>query len=44
MHFDHVWSLATSGHLRYCYLAFPEPKRGSAVIVSASFFSEGEEE
>jgi hypothetical protein len=38
--FDHVWAMATSGQLRYCYLVFSEPKRGSAPIVSTYFSNE----
>ena len=26
VHFDRVWALATSGFLRYCWMAFTEPK------------------
>ena len=40
------WRSATSckpGHLRYCYLVFTEPKRGSAPIVSTYFSNEGPE-
>ena len=41
--FDRVWMLATSGHLHYCHLAFTQPRRRSALIVSASFSKEAEE-
>jgi hypothetical protein len=41
--FDRAWSLATSGHLRFCWLAFTEPHRRSALVVSVSFASEREE-
>lgn len=41
--FDRVWSLATTNLLRYCWLAFMQPYRGSSLIVSASFSSELEE-
>jgi hypothetical protein len=42
-HFDRVWALATSGLLRYCWLAFTKPRYGSALIVNASFPSERDE-
>lgn len=42
--FDRAWMLAVSGQLRYCYLAFTRPVRRSALIVSASFSNEPEEE
>jgi hypothetical protein len=41
--FDRVWTLAVSGQLHYCWLAFTEPPRGLSLIVSASF-SKGAEE
>jgi hypothetical protein len=41
--FDRVWTLATSGHLRYSRLAFTEPRRRTALIVSASFSKAMEE-
>ena len=41
--FDRVWSLATSGRLRYCWIAFTEPYRQSALVVSVSFSNEFEE-
>jgi hypothetical protein len=41
--FDRVWMLAASGQLHYCWLAFTEPRRGRALIVSASFSKEAEE-
>ncbi len=42
--FDRAWTLAGAGQLRYCWLAFTEPQRGGARIVSASFTNESEEE
>jgi len=42
--FDRLWALATSGQLRYCRLAFTEPRRGSALIVSAEFSSQTKDE
>lgn len=41
--FDRVWALATSGRLRYCWMAFTELYRQSAVVVSVSFSNEFEE-
>lgn len=41
--FDHVWALAIAGQLRYCYLVFTEPKRGSAPIGSTYFSNDGPE-
>jgi len=42
--FDHVWALAVSGRLRYCHLGFTAPKRGAAVVVSATFSNGSEDE
>ena len=42
--FAYVWSLAVSGHLRYCRLAFTEPVRGSAPIVTAQFSNRSEDD
>jgi len=41
--FDRLWVLALTGHLRYSWMAFTEPHRGSARIVSVSFSNEIEE-
>lgn len=41
--FERVWTLASSNQLRYCWLAFTEPVRRSALIVSTTFSSEEEE-
>lgn len=41
--FDRVWSMAAAGLLRYCWIAFTQPYRGSSLVVSASFSSEKEE-
>ncbi|MBP9826441.1 MAG: hypothetical protein KBF21_19590 [Thermoanaerobaculia bacterium] len=41
--FDRVWSMATAGLVRYCWIAFTQPYRGSSLVVSVSFSSEKEE-
>jgi hypothetical protein len=41
--FDRTWSLAITGHLRFCWIAFTEPIRRFAHVVSVSFSSELEE-
>jgi hypothetical protein len=41
--FGRLWSLATSGRLRYCWMAFTEPYRQSALVVSVSFSNKFEE-
>jgi hypothetical protein len=41
--FDRVWSLATTGHLKYTHLYFTKPHYNSGLVVSASFSSEMEE-
>jgi hypothetical protein len=38
--FDRVWTMATTGQLRYCWLAFTEPYRRSALVVSVQFSNE----
>lgn len=41
-HYEHIWAMANAGTLRYCSLAFTQPKRGSALVVNASFSNENE--
>jgi hypothetical protein len=41
--FDRAWSLATGGYLRFCWMAFTEPHRRFAHVVSVSFSNEFEE-
>jgi hypothetical protein len=41
--FDRVWTLATSGHLKWAHLYFTKPHYGSGLVVSASFSTELEE-
>lgn len=43
-YFEDTWEMASSGALRYCWMAFTEPKRGWAVVLSASFSNEQEKE
>ena len=42
--FNLSWSLATSGHLKYCHFACTEPKRHHAAIVSVTFSSRSDAE
>jgi len=41
--FDRVWGLTLSGLLRFSWLAFTEPHRGSAAVISIEFSNEFEE-
>lgn len=41
--FDRAWALAAVGQLRYAWIAFTEPYRNSARVVSISFSNEFEE-
>ena len=42
--FDRVWLIASAGHLKFCHIAFTEPERRHAFIVSTSFSSRSEYE
>jgi hypothetical protein len=42
--YDRLWSLALAGHLKFAYIAFTQPHYNSALVVSASFGNELEEE
>jgi len=42
--FDRVWLIASAGHLKFCHIAFTEPERRHAFIVSTSFSSKSEYE
>jgi hypothetical protein len=44
MSFDRLWALASVNLLRYCRLAFTRPRRGSSLIVSASFSDRQEQD
>jgi len=41
--FDRVWTLATTGQLKYSHLYFTKPHYNSGLVVSASFSTELEE-
>jgi hypothetical protein len=41
--FDRAWTLAASGKLQYCRLAFTEPRHRKALIVSASLSTDDED-
>lgn len=41
--FASAWAMATSGQLRYCWMAFTRPHRRSALVVSVSFSNEMQE-
>jgi len=41
--FNRVWSLAVSGELKYVRVAFTEPYRNSALVVSAQFSNRSED-
>lgn len=42
--FDRAWSMAASDRLRFAYLAFTRPLRGTALVVSVRLSSERDEE
>jgi hypothetical protein len=42
--FDRLWLLAASGQLKFCHLAFTEPYRNSALVVSVSFSNQSEQD
>jgi hypothetical protein len=42
--FDRLWALAVLGQLRYCWLAFTKPRHRSALIVSARFSQDSEDD
>jgi hypothetical protein len=41
--YERVWILATSGQLKYVRVAFTEPRRNSALVVSAQFSNKSED-
>jgi hypothetical protein len=41
--FNHIWSLALSGHLTNAYMFFTKPRYNSASVLSLSFSNEAEE-
>ncbi len=42
--FDRLWMMVTAGLLRHAWLSFERPHRGHALILSAYFTNESEEE
>lgn len=42
--FDRAWSLAISGHLKFCYFACTEPRKRYSAIVSVAMSNRSEDE
>lgn len=42
--FDHIWTMANTGTLKYCVLVFTEPFRRSALVTNAQFSNRSQNE